>query len=236
MVNASYTHYDTLQVRPDATPAEIKQAYRRMVKLHHPDSHQDTTDLDQIVRINAAYEILKDAANRRSYDRTLNTGTRSQYSSETATRPRQTTQKQYKPSRKTGRDADEQLEKWLQQVYQPVNRLLCRILNSLEDQIEELAADPFDDELIEGFQDYLKTCRDILKQAQGIFRSMPNPPSVAGAAVHLYYCLNHLADGLDELDYFPLNYDDRYLHIGQELFRIAAGLHCEVQVSLEAIK
>ncbi|KJH71634.1 J domain-containing protein [Aliterella atlantica] len=233
MVNASYTHYDTLQVSPDATPAEIKQAYRRMVKLHHPDSHQDATDLDQIVRINAAYEILKDTANRRSYDRTLNSGkTQNHYSYEPTTPSRQTTQK---PLRKTGRNADEQLEKWLQQVYQPVNRLLCRILNSLEDQIEELAADPFDDELIEGFQDYLKTCRDILKQAQGIFRSMPNPPSVAGAAVHLYYCLNHLSDGLDELDYFPLNYDDRYLHIGQELFRIAAGLHCEVQFSLEAI-
>lgn len=232
MVNASFTHYDTLQVRPDATPAEIKQAYRRMVKLHHPDSHQDRTDLDQIVRINAAYEILKDAANRRSYDRQLNAGkTPSQYA-QTVTRPRQTTQKRSRP---TGRDADEQLEKWLQQVYQPVNRLLCRILNSLEVQIEELAADPFDDELIEGFQDYLKNCRDILKQAQSLFRSMPNPPSVAGAAVHLYYCLNHLADGLDELDYFPLNYDDRYLHIGQELFRIAAGLHCEVQISLEAV-
>ena len=64
---------------------------------------------------------------------------------------------------------------------------------------------------------------------------LSSTPSVAGAAVHLYYCLNHLADGLDELDYFPLNYDDRYLHVGQELFRIAASLHCEVQVSLEAI-
>jgi molecular chaperone DnaJ len=235
MAHVSCTHYDTLQVRPDATPAEIKQAYRRMVKLFHPDSHQDATDLDQIIRINAAYEILKDAANRRSYDRTLSAG--NQYSSENVypERSSQTSQRQYKTSRKTGRAADEQLDKWLQQVYQPVNRLLCRVLNSLEAQIDELAADPFDDDLIEGFQDYLKTCRDIIKQAQGIFRSMPNPPSVAGAAVHLYYCLNHLADGLDELDYFPLNYDDRYLHVGQELFRIAASLHCEVQVSLEAI-
>jgi len=43
-----------------------------------------------------------------------------------------------------------------------------------------------------------------------------------------------VGDGLDELDYFPLNYDEHYLHVGQEL-RIAAGLHCEAQVSLEAI-
>jgi molecular chaperone DnaJ len=64
---------------------------------------------------------------------------------------------------------------------------------------------------------------------------MPNPPSVAGAAAHLYYCLNQIGDGLDELEYFPLNYDERYLHMGQELFRIATGLHCEAQESLEAI-
>ena len=110
-----------------------------------------------------------------------------------------------------------------------------QILNSLEQQIDELAADPFDDELVEEFEDYLKTCRDWLKQAQVAFRSMPNPPSVAGAAAHLYYCLNQVADGLDELEYFPLNYDERYLHMGQELFRIAAGLHCDAQVSLDAI-
>jgi len=60
---------------------------------------------------------------------------------------------------------------------------------------------------------------------------MPNPPSVAGAAAHLYYCLNHVGDGLDELD-FPLNYDE-HLHMGQEF--LAAGLHCSARVSLEAI-
>jgi len=47
---------------------------------------------------------------------------------------------------------------------------------------------------------------------------MPNPPSVAGAAAHLYYCLNHVGDGLDELDYFRSTMS--YLHMGQELFRL----------------
>ena len=123
----------------------------------------------------------------------------------------------------------------MRQVYQPVNRLLCRILNSLEEQIETLAADPFDDQLLEEFQTYIESCRDWLKQAQRTFRSMPNPPTVAGTAAHLYYCLNQIADGLDELEYFPLNYDERYLHMGQEMFRIANGLHCEAQESVEAI-
>jgi molecular chaperone DnaJ len=225
-------HYDTLHIHPAASQAEIKQAYRRLVKLFHPDSNQETADREQIIRINAAYEVLGDAQRRQSYDQQLSSRQR------VVRRERQqrtaAAQNQYYASRQTGRDADEQLEQWLHQVYQPVNHLVCRILNSLEEQIEKLAADPFDDELLEEFQTYINTCRDWLKQAQRNFHSMPNPRSVARAAAHLYYCLNQIGDGLDELDYFPLNYDERYLHTGQELFRIAAGLHGEAQVSLEA--
>lgn len=218
-------YYHTLQVLPDATSGEIKQAYRRLVKQFHPDSNQAEGDSEQIIRINAAYEILKDTANRRSYDRQLN-------ASKVQSTPPASSIKRNSTSRKRGRAADEQVQTWLQQVYQPVTRLLDSILNSLDEQIDELAADPFDDELLEGFQDYLKNCRDFLIEAQTIFRSMPNPPIVASAAAHLYYCLNHLGDGLDELNYFPLNYDERYLHVGQELFRIAATLHEDVQSAL----
>lgn len=230
---ATPNHYDTLHLNSGASQAEIKQAYRRLVKLFHPDSKQETADHEQIIRINAAYEILGDTQRRQSYDRQL--CDRSQVTPSTRQQRAAAAQKRYRASQKTGRNADEQLEQWLQQVYQPVNHLLSCILNSLEEQIDELAADPFDDELLEEFQAYLKTCRDNLKQAQIAFRSMPNPPSVAGAAAHLYYCLNQVGDGLDELEYFPLNYDERYLHMGQELFRIASGLHCEAQVSLQAI-
>lgn len=218
-------YYHTLQVLPNATSGEIKQAYRRLVKQFHPDSNQADGDREQIIRINAAYEILKDTANRRSYDLQLN-------ASKVQSTPPANSIKRDSTSRKRGRAADEQVQTWLQQVYQPVTRLLDSILNSLDEQIDELAADPFDDQLLEGFQDYLKNCRDFLMEAQSIFRSMPNPPIVASAAAHLYYCLNHLGDGLDELNYFPLNYDERYLHVGQELFRIAATLHEDVQSAL----
>lgn len=224
-------HYDTLNLNPDASQAEIKQAYRRLAKLFHPDTNRETANKEQIIRVNAAYEVLGDAQSRQSYDQQLRLAkAHRSHQQRTAS-----AQNQYRASRRTGRDADEQLEQWLHQVYQPVNRSLCRILYSLEEQIEALAADPFDDELLEQFQDYIKTCRDWLRDAQIAFRSMPNPPTVAGAAAHLYYCLNQVGDGLDELDYFPLNYDESYLHTGQEMFRIAAGLLGEAQVSLEVI-
>ncbi|MFS0516233.1 J domain-containing protein [Nostoc sp. UIC 10607] len=234
MVNSKHVsnHYETLKVSPSASQAEIKQAYRRLVKLFHPDSNQETADHEQIIRINAAYEVLGDNQNRRNYDQQL------QDDSEKLNSDRQqrtaSAQKHHQTRRKTGRDVDEQVEEWLRQVYQPVNRLLCTILYSLEEQMEQLAADPFDDELLDEFQEYLKTCRDDLKQAQITFRSLPNPPSLARTAAHLYYSLDQVADGLEELAYFPLNYDERYLHTGQELFRIATRLHCEAQASVNS--
>ena len=82
---------------------------------------------------------------------------------------------------------------------------------------------------MEDFQIYIETCRNLLSQAQNRFRSVPNPANVAGVAAHLYYCLNHVSDGLEELEFFTLNYDDSCLHTGHELFRRASGLRREVQ-------
>jgi molecular chaperone DnaJ len=223
-------HYDTLHIAPTATSAEIKQSYRRLVKLFHPDSNQKTADPEQIVRINIAYEVLSDPQQRRTYDRKLHQtdlDNRQQRSAEAQTN--------YHHRRQTGQDADAQLQQWLKQVYVPVNRLLYHILSPLAEQIEELSADPFDDELMTDFQTYLEDCRHYLNQAQLTFRSLPNPATVAGVAAHLYYCLNQLGDGIEDLNLFTLNYDDHYLHTGQELFRIAAGLRREAQVAIRSV-
>jgi molecular chaperone DnaJ len=58
---------------------------------------------------------------------------------------------------------------------------------------------------------------------------------LAGVAANLYYCLNQLGDALDELETFTLNYDDQYLHTGQEMFRIAAGLRREAMANIKNI-
>ncbi|MBD1939171.1 J domain-containing protein [Microcoleus sp. FACHB-68] len=231
---ANSNHYDTLQVSSKATQSEIKQAYRRLVKLFHPDSNSETAGHEEIVRLNAAYEILGDTQRRQSYDRQMHKhSTAAPGSRQGRTASTQTQYRQQK--RQAGQDTDEQLQQWLTQVYKPVNQMLARILNPLGAQIDKLSADPFDDELLEAFQTYLNTCREFLNQAQQCFRSMPNPAPVAGVAAHLYYCLNQVGDGIDELEFFTLNYDDYYLHTGQELFRIAAGLRREAQVAIRDI-
>jgi molecular chaperone DnaJ len=217
-------HYKTLNVTPTATQAEIKQAYRRLAKLLHPDSNSKTAGHDEIVRLNAAYEILGDPQQREFYDRQLSADSKQQVQAAQKARRYQ----------QTGHEADVQVELWVKQVYKPVNRMLNSILKPLKKEIDQLAADPFDDELIENFQSYIEASREFLKKAQDFLRSMPNPSNLAGVAAHLYYCIHRVGDGIEELHSFTLNYDDRHLHTGQELFRIAAGLRREAQQEFKA--
>lgn len=62
------SHYDTLDITPDATDAEVKQAYRRASAKAHPDRNGGDTEQQQ--RVNAAYECLGDPARRADYDAT----------------------------------------------------------------------------------------------------------------------------------------------------------------------
>ncbi|NJL81978.1 MAG: J domain-containing protein [Chloroflexaceae bacterium] len=220
-------YYQTLECDSQATPEEIKQAYRRLVKRYHPDSQLESADSETTIRLNAAYEVLSDPQRRRSYDRREYQGT----ANPTVTREQRTAsaQQQYQQQRQSEQGSDRQQKQWQKQVYIPIKRLIAKILSPLTAQIDQLAADPFDDDLLAAFDDYLATCREWLEQARRILASQPNPATQAGTAAHLYYCLNQIGDGIDELAYFSLNYDDRHLHTGQELFRIARRLYQEAQ-------
>lgn len=235
----SHDYYDTLEISPTATHAEIKQSYRRLAKLFHPDSNRETGNHDRITRLNAAYEVLGDPQSRKKYDQqrqqqrleidefaTNSVNYRQQRTAAAQDRYRQ---------QQTGQQVEEDLKQWLNQVYTPVIRLLHKILDSLNDQIDELAADPFDDDLMQDFQDYLDDCQDWLNQAERVFRSLPNPSVVAGAAANLFYCLSQVGDGIEQLEFFTNNYDEHYLHTGEELFRIAKGLRREAQAAVRAI-
>lgn len=62
------SHYETLGVAQNATPEEIKQAFRRMAKQHHPDLGGNA---EKFQAINEAYETLSDADKRAHYDHVL---------------------------------------------------------------------------------------------------------------------------------------------------------------------
>lgn len=211
------THYRLLEVQPNATLSEIKQSYRRLVKLFHPDLQPFTSDCTQIIRLNAAYEVLSDSSRRQAYDAQLQQTTFPQQREQR----RSQAQQHYQKTQPTAEQAEWEVQLWIREIYLPMKRLFIHIINPLNEQIDDLAADPFDDRLMENFLTYLDYCRILLETARHLFASRPNPAQVAQIAANIYYCLNHLGDGLEDFRLFTLGYDDRHLHTGQELWRLA---------------
>ena len=63
-------YYDILGVSRSADEKEIRQAYRRLARQHHPDVNPgDDAAAERFKTINAAYEVLSDADKRGKYDR-----------------------------------------------------------------------------------------------------------------------------------------------------------------------
>jgi len=58
--------YETLEVEKGCEQKEIKKAYRRLSRTHHPDKGGDEHKFKEI---NAAYEILSDPDKRAAYDK-----------------------------------------------------------------------------------------------------------------------------------------------------------------------
>ena len=58
-------HYQRLGVAKNASPEEIKKAYRKLASQHHPDKGGDTNTFQEI---QIAYDVLSNPAKRAEYD------------------------------------------------------------------------------------------------------------------------------------------------------------------------
>lgn len=62
------SHYDVLGISRQASPEEVRTAYRRAARDHHPDAGGDPARMSDL---NAAWHVLGDPTRRAAYDRQL---------------------------------------------------------------------------------------------------------------------------------------------------------------------
>jgi curved DNA-binding protein CbpA len=61
--------YKVLQVDPEAEPEVIEAAYRRLARKYHPDVSPGAESQERMVRLNQAWEMLRDPTRRAAVDR-----------------------------------------------------------------------------------------------------------------------------------------------------------------------
>ena len=66
---AEENYYELLQVSPNADYEIIQAAYRRLVLRHHPDRSSEPNAAEMTQRLNDAYAILSNPAQKVEYER-----------------------------------------------------------------------------------------------------------------------------------------------------------------------
>lgn len=62
-------YYESLGLKKNATPEEMKKAFRRLAREYHPDVAKDKKGAEErFKQINEAYEVLSDPVKRQKYD------------------------------------------------------------------------------------------------------------------------------------------------------------------------
>jgi molecular chaperone DnaJ len=213
------THYQVLEVDPHVSVAEIKRAYRRLVKMQHPDVHEHKpagstgAATEEILRLNEAYATLKDTTRRAEYDVRIGV---------------KTAIRLYDP-RAIRLEDEESRARFLGAVFDPTRSAIARVLGMYKRQTRLLAADPYDDVLIEAFQTYVERIESTLRRGSQSLSAADVPPSLAPAAQMMRHAIAHASDGLDDLKQYCLNYDYNHLVMAENLFRIAGDLLRQAQ-------
>ena len=218
--------YQILGVSSSASPSEIKSAYRELVKQHHPDAGGDQ---QTILAINAAWEVLRDPEKRKAYDHIIQQGSSILHEAKTRSARNARASAAAKVAKGQALAAEDELVRWLKEVYIPIDNLLGQIINPFQSKLRDLSADPYDDFLMKAFCSYLEESQAKLEQIERLYKSLLTPNIAQGFGLSLYHCLSQVKDAFDELERYTIGYVDNYLHDGREMLREAQQIRLRLQ-------
>jgi len=137
------THYETLDIPTDATPEQVRKAFRSLAFVYHPDlAGPDSMTQDVFLQIRQAYEILIDDGRRHAYDEELsqtrqNDGTRQQQTASRIVNVERPQARQYYSPAYAEQRLNRPVEAELLNPDSPILRRPCDITGSIEISLEE---------------------------------------------------------------------------------------------------
>ena len=213
--------YKELGLDKNATKSEIKSSYRSLVKQHHPDAGGEK---ERFLAIQNAWEPLNDPIKKEQYDRNF-FSSNSSFDSLKENWEEKLNSKKYNSSNK-----DKEVETWIKEIYTPINRLISQIIKPLNNEIKELSADPYDDQLMENFCSYISLSQKKIEKVEKIYNKKLVPKSISNLGLDLYHCFSQVKDALSELDRYTQGYVDNYLFDGKEMIKEAKIIQSKMAI------
>jgi len=211
--------YEELGLNKDATKREIKSSYRSLVKQHHPDAGGEK---ERFIAIQKAWETLNDPIKKEQYDRNFFSSS-SSFDSLNKNWEEKFNSKKYNSSIK-----DKEVETWIKEIYTPINRLISQIIKPLNNEIKELSADPYDEQLMENFCNYIILSQKKIEKVDKIYDKKLVPNSISDLGLDLYHCFSQVKDALSEFERYTKGYVDDYLFDGKEMIKEAKRIQLKM--------
>ena len=214
-------YYKDLGLKKNATLVEIKSAYRLLAKKYHPDTGGNK---EKFLIIQVAWETLNNPSKKAKHDKEL-INNESFFNSET-----NDWKSVLKKEKINSTNKDQDIKYWLKTTYLPINRFITQIIKPLNTEIKKLSADPYDDELMNNFCNYIDESRKKINKASLIFKSQVVPSSISSFGLDLYHCYSQVQDALDELDRYTQGYVDDYLFDGTQMMKEAKKIQSQMNI------
>ena len=212
-------YYKELGVSRNASKSEIKSAYRLLAKKYHPDTGGSS---DKFLAIQLAWETLNDPQKKIIYDESLF------FHNKSESYEYQNWSSEIKSNNNSSATKDNDIKNWILKTYQPLNRVITQVIKPLNQEIKNLSADPYDDELMKNFCEYITLSQNKMDKVSEVYKSRVVPSAISSLGLDLYHCYSQVQDALEELERYTQGYVDDYLFDGKEMMKEAKRIQTKM--------